>query len=373
MQAPDEAHVGISCYISQLPGFRGVLKQRYSDFIVNEVDLDGNVVHLTDLQALPEIVEEKEIKMPDQLNKSYDTELEAFKSLAGDSDADSLKAFIHQISSGVKDSLSPIVLSACSDKSHRTAVHTFFKDHLKFLVTDTIDGPDTSSKCIRVWFNAGGNNGTGRNSGGNNGTGRNSKKRKDRGSRPYDNRGSDNWPDHLDKFLRFRLYKENKDTQEALGLIGKMLGIQPRSFGFSGTKDKRAVSTQRVTVFKQRSSRLAALNERLIGIKVGDFCHVKEGLLLGQLYGNRFTVTLRGVEADSEDTIKASAVALGKHGFINYFGLQIKAAAKRIYVDVGIKQDVLQDLDLLIWWPRGLFVLAERHICKRVTPFFLIL
>ncbi|CAL5339704.1 unnamed protein product [Camellia sinensis] len=322
MQAPDEAHVGISCYISQLPGFRGVLKQRYSDFIVNEVDLDGNVVHLTDLQALPEIVEEKEIKMPDQLNKSYDTELEAFKSLAGDSDADSLKAFIHQISSGVKDSLSPIVLSACSDKSHRTAVHTFFKDHLKFLVTDTIDGPDTSSKCIRVWFNAGGNNGTGRNSGGNNGTGRNSKKRKDRGSRPYDNRGSDNWADHLDKFLRFHLYKENKDTQEALGLIGKMLGIQPRSFGFSGTKDKRAVSTQRVTVFKQRSSRLAALNERLIGIKVGDFCHVKEGLLLGQLYGNRFTVTLRGVEADSEDTIKASAVALGKHGFINYFGLQ---------------------------------------------------
>ncbi|KAF5946076.1 hypothetical protein HYC85_016304, partial [Camellia sinensis] len=322
MQAPDEAHVGISCYISQLPGFRGVLKQRYSDFIVNEVDLDGNVVHLTDLQALPEIVEEKEIKMPDQLNKSYDTELEAFKSLAGDSDADSLKAFIHQISSGVKDSLSPIVLSPCSDKSHRTAVHTFFKDHLKFLVTDTIDGPDTSSKCIRVWFNAGGNNGTGRNSGGNNGTGRNSKKRKDRGSRPYDNRGSDNWADHLDKFLRFHLYKENKDTQEALGLIGKMLGIQPRSFGFSGTKDKRAVSTQRVTVFKQRSSRLAALNERLIGIKVGDFCHVKEGLLLGQLYGNRFTVTLRGVEADSEDTIKASAVALGKHGFINYFGLQ---------------------------------------------------
>ncbi|KAI8011550.1 Mannan endo-1,4-beta-mannosidase 6 [Camellia lanceoleosa] len=36
---------------------------------------------------------------------------------------------------------------------------------------------------------------------GNNGIGRNSEKQKDRGSRPYDNRGSDNWPDHLDKFL----------------------------------------------------------------------------------------------------------------------------------------------------------------------------
>ncbi|KAL3381700.1 hypothetical protein AABB24_001690 [Solanum stoloniferum] len=101
-----------------------------------------------------------------------------------------------------------------------------------------------------------------------------------------------------------------------------MLGVQLRSFGFAGTKDKRAVSTQRVTVFKQQASKLAALNKRLIGIKVGDFCHVKEGLLLGQLYGNRFTITLRGVSAESEDIIKASAVALGKHGFINYFGLQ---------------------------------------------------
>lgn len=26
--------------------------------------------------------------------------------------------------------------------------------------------------------------------------------------------------------FRFHLFKENKDTQEALGLIGKMLGIQ---------------------------------------------------------------------------------------------------------------------------------------------------
>ncbi|GAB4835987.1 hypothetical protein Ancab_000906 [Ancistrocladus abbreviatus] len=191
---------------------------------------------------------------------------------------------------------------------------------------------------------------------------------------------------------RFHLYKENKDTQEALRLIGKMLGVQvtifkqrasrlaslnerligikvgdfwtctweaPRkpihnyievnyicrrpsnvvcrykgqaicvytkgvfsspnfeAFGFA-----EANHLSSVTIFKQRASRLASLNERLIGIKVGDFCHVNEGLVLGQLRGNQFTITLRGVVADSDDTIKASADALGKHGFINYFGLQ---------------------------------------------------
>ncbi|KAK9293195.1 hypothetical protein L1049_021184 [Liquidambar formosana] len=312
MKTLDESDVGIFCYISKLPGFRGILKQRYSDFIVNEVDSDGNVVHLTSLDAPSKIVEEKETKLSDQSSKSYTSEIESFRSLTGDSDAECLKAFIDQISSGVKDSVSPIVLSPSSDKSHRTAVHNFFKEKLKFLVTDTLDGPDASSKCIRVRLNSGGHHNKGRNS----------KKRKDRDEKPFDSRGSENWSEHVGKFLRFHLYKENKETQEALALIGKMLGIQTRSFGFAGTKDKRSVSTQRVTVFKQHASRVAALNERLIGIKVGDFCHVKEGLLLGQLLGNRFTVTLRGVVADSEDTIKASAESLGRHGFINYFGLQ---------------------------------------------------
>ncbi|KAJ9535591.1 hypothetical protein OSB04_un001269 [Centaurea solstitialis] len=313
MNSPlEESDVGISCYISPLPGFRGILKQRYCDFVVNEVDLDGNVVHLTSLDAPIETVEEHETKKPDPLKGDQAADIELFRDLVGDSDANSLKEFIDNINSDAEDRATSIVLSPSSDKVHRTAVHNFFKERLKFLVTDTVDGPDASSKCIRVRLNSGEDNGRGRGS----------KKRKGRGETPYDSRGSDHWPAHLGKFLRFHLCKENKDTQEALGVIGKMLGVQPRSFGFSGTKDKRAVTTQRVTVFKQRANKVASLNKRLIGIKVGDFCYVNEGLLLGQLHGNRFTITLRGVVADSEDTVKAAADALGKHGFINYFGMQ---------------------------------------------------
>ncbi|KAJ0726764.1 putative tRNA pseudouridine(13) synthase [Helianthus annuus] len=305
MKSPlEESDVGISCYISPLPGFRGILKQRYSDFVVNEVDLNGNVIHLTSLEAPTEV---KQTAEEHQLNGNHDDEIESFRALAGDSDANSLKEFIDK-ATATSDGATSILLSSTSDKLHRTAMHNFFKEKLNFLVTDTVDGPEPSSKCIRVRLNSGAS----------------SKKRKGRGDNTpyYDSRGSDHWPDHLGKFLRFHLCKENKDTQEALGLIGKMLGIQPRSFGFSGTKDKRAVTTQQVTVFKQRANRLASLNSRLIGIKVGDFCYVNEGLVLGQLHGNRFTITLRGVVADSEDTVKAAADALGKHGFINYFGMQ---------------------------------------------------
>ncbi|KAI4350051.1 hypothetical protein L6164_010576 [Bauhinia variegata] len=312
MKTLEESDVGIFCYISNLPGFRGVLKQRYSDFIVKEVDREGNVVHLSSLEAPSETVEENEIKASDATNISYSSQIESFKSLAGDSDAQLLEEFINQINSAGQDTVSPIVLSPDSDKSHRTAMHNFFKENFKFLVTDTVDGPDTSSKCIRVRLNSSGPHNKGKNS----------RKRKERSEKPFDSRGSESWPEHVGKFLRFHLYKENKDTQEALGVVAKMLGIQPKSFGFAGTKDKRAVSTQRVSVYKQRASRVASLNERLIGIKVGDFCYVKEGLLLGQLLGNRFTITLRGIVADSEDNIRAAADALGRHGFINYFGLQ---------------------------------------------------
>ena len=40
-----EEDVGITEYIdSSNKGFKCVLKHRYSDFIVNEIDIDGNVV-----------------------------------------------------------------------------------------------------------------------------------------------------------------------------------------------------------------------------------------------------------------------------------------------------------------------------------------
>ncbi|MCL7040421.1 hypothetical protein MKW94_025442, partial [Papaver nudicaule] len=309
----DETDVGIHCYVSQIPGFRGVLKQRYADFIVNEVDTDGNVVRLTSLDGPPESVEEKKEKEEKETKISYTSEIESFRVLAGDTDADLLKDFVDKIiaTGGGKEEISPIVLAPDYEKTHRTAIHNFFKTHLKFLVTDTVDGPDSASKCIRVRQSSGGNE-----------NGRGSTKRKERGGKPFDSRGTDDWPDNMGKFLRFNLFKENKDTQEALTVIGKMLGIQQRAFGFAGTKDKRAITTQRVTVFKQAVKKLASLNGRLIGIKIGDFCYVKEGLCLGQLQGNRFTITLRGVTANSEDTIKAAADALGRSGFINYFGLQ---------------------------------------------------
>lgn len=71
------------------------------------------------------------------------------------------------------------------------AIHNYFKEKFKFLVTDTIDGPDASTKCIRVRVSSGGQS-----------KGKMSKKRKERGDKPFDSRGSSSWPEHVGKFLR---------------------------------------------------------------------------------------------------------------------------------------------------------------------------
>ncbi|XP_074572969.1 multisubstrate pseudouridine synthase 7 [Curcuma longa] len=307
----DESDVGISCFVSSLPGFRGILKQRYSDFIVNEVDVDGNIVHLTSFDLPPEDSEGEVEDNACSADKDYTSVIESFRLLCGEADADALKEFIAKVLSSERD-VPPVTLAPDPDKSHRAEVHNFFKKNFKFMVTDTVEESGGNSKYIRVRL-CSGNGG---------GPSKRGMKRKDKDETPFDSRGSKSWPEHLGKFLRFNLYKENKDTQEALGLIGKMLGVNQRSFGFAGTKDKRSVSTQRVTIFKQRAKRLAELNSRMFGVKVGDFCYVNEGLVLGQLTGNHFTITLRGISADSEDIIKNATDSLRRNGFINYYGLQ---------------------------------------------------
>lgn len=52
-ESTKEHYIGITEYISKTKGFSGILKQRYSDFHVHEVSMDGIVVHLTN-QDIPD-------------------------------------------------------------------------------------------------------------------------------------------------------------------------------------------------------------------------------------------------------------------------------------------------------------------------------
>lgn len=165
----------------------------------------------------------------------------------------------------------------------------------------------------------------GQGNGGGGGGGRNNQK--------YPNKLS--WEELGGEYLHFNLYKENKDTMEVVNFIASRTKLNIRTFGFAGTKDKRACTVQRVSVFRTHAQRLVALNATLFGSKLGDFKHERHGLELGDLKGNEFHITLRDCTfpgsdgLDTADTVKLGNQVVGtairnlqERGFLNYYGMQ---------------------------------------------------
>ncbi|ELR18530.1 RNA binding, putative, partial [Acanthamoeba castellanii str. Neff] len=194
-------------------------------------------------------------------------------------------------------------LAPSDDKSQRTEVHKAFRVHFEgFLDTKTQD----DSVVVMV-------------------VGRADR----RGARPAGTGGRSDaanqrkrqWPTCWGDYLQFVLYKENKDTTAAVGLLAKFTNARASRFSYAGTKDKRGVTTQHMTIYHMRAEQLRGLNAKLYGMRVGNFSYVSQQLRLGDLFGNRFSVVLREVSA-SEEEINHSLTELKRTGFVNYYGLQ---------------------------------------------------
>lgn len=101
-----------------------------------------------------------------------------------------------------------------------------------------------------------------------------------------------------------------QDTGATLGLLAKLCGTKPKTFGIAGTKDKRGCTTQFCTAFKIPRQRLAQVNTRRQGIAVGSFSYVAQELKLGDLQGNQFQLVLRDVKVPTADAeVDAAAAA----------------------------------------------------------------
>ncbi|KAH0267424.1 pseudouridine synthase TruD/Pus7, partial [Aureobasidium melanogenum] len=147
-------------------------------------------------------------------------------------------------------------------------------------------------------------------------------------------KGKVGWEELGGEHLHFTLYKENKDTMEVLYWIASQLKLHVKNFQFAGTKDRRGVTVQRVSAYRIAADRLQGINSTLRQARLGGFKYMPQGLDLGDLYGNEFTITLRdctfpGQQGDAaarlENAKKITADAVSQfqeRGFINYYGLQ---------------------------------------------------
>lgn len=137
------------------------------------------------------------------------------------------------------------------------------------------------------------------------------------------------------EFLHFTLFKENRDTMEAVSLISRMLALKSRSINFAGTKDRRAATVQRCSVRQRTATDLARLNPKLYGMKTGDYMYSHDAIRLGQLKGNEFTIVVKDCHFSQDqeksvservETLQSSLQgtldSMYKNGWINYFGHQ---------------------------------------------------
>ncbi|TYZ66300.1 hypothetical protein PybrP1_010386 [[Pythium] brassicae (nom. inval.)] len=140
------------------------------------------------------------------------------------------------------------------------------------------------------------------------------------------------WPIDQPEYLQFVLYRRNKDITAVLNQIASVLKVSPSAFSFADPKEKRGIVTQLCTAYRVPAPRLQALQKLSGGKPLDDFQYliggnlkyVSEKLGPGDCAGNSFGIVVRAL-ADADLTTPAELDATLTHwrdtGFINFFGL----------------------------------------------------
>ncbi|KAI1766340.1 pseudouridine synthase [Hypoxylon sp. FL1150] len=352
-----EQRIGILHYVSQKEhGWHGHIRTRFTDFQVHEISKAGEVVHLHDfprnarelsraetsnqsiatpqanqLSGVDAVATAPKTQDPQQTTSSKQAEDEDNSFAISPSDRATLADLLGQDTAEklielhnragedkklrLKD-LGTVDIAAISDKSKRSQVHSevrrIFGGRL-----DTATGENGSIRATVV-----------------------SKGRQQRGNRSRNERPRNNGPSfgqgNDGKFLHFTLYKENRDTMDAIGQIARLLNLKPSFFGTAGTKDRRAVTTQRVSMRRRNPQTLVSLNnDRIYGVKIGDFKFENFSIHLGHHSGNEFVIVAKNCQfSGTEDlafeqkldiakaTIESALDQVNHNGFINYYGTQ---------------------------------------------------
>ncbi|KAJ8127344.1 hypothetical protein O1611_g6292 [Lasiodiplodia mahajangana] len=382
MRSSLEQHLGIIHFVSAKEhGWSGQTRTRFTDFQVNEITKDGEVVHLSDFhnnsrelaratsqsattpppvsQRPPQTdepvrtVDEGAITIANKecpVEAKPDTQVEeppkdsinesdknALVDLVGLKTAEELINFYAKIQQNPKaapKAQGDVSIPAIGDKSRRSQVH----GEIRRIFAGKIETTTGSNDSIKATA-----------------TRRDNKQRGNRSANASTRNGRQNpTQGNQGPYLHFSLYKENKDTMDALSHMGKVLRLHPKSFGAAGTKDRRAVTVQRVSIKGRSPASLILVNERISNIKIGDFKYAQDPIRLNDHDGNEFAIVLKncifsGTEGLSfeeklgvaKSTVDSALTQVIQHGFINYYGTQRFGTHQIGTQEVGMK--ILKD------------------------------
>ena len=130
------------------------------------------------------------------------------------------------------------------------------------------------------------------------------------------------------------LEKTNWELMRALKEISKALGVSYQRISFAGTKDKRAVTKQLISIYGIKEEDLDRV--RIKDIKLRALGYARTQLSLGDLKGNRFGINVNDCTGDDLQGALDGCIAAAKTGLPNYYGIQRFGTIRPISHIVGI-------------------------------------
>lgn len=111
----------------------------------------------------------------------------------------------------------------------------------------------------------------------------------------------ENIPKDKKDFLTFTLVKRGVSTPEAVKSLSRNLHISFKRIAYNGNKDKRALTSQKMSIFKFDAENLKFSTDRIF---IRDLAYSNDPCKIGKLYGNHFTVKVRDFNDNNKDLDK---------------------------------------------------------------------
>ena len=128
-----------------------------------------------------------------------------------------------------------------------------------------------------------------------------------------------NHPESSGPYLICSLTKKNWDQHRAIKAIASGLGISHQRIGFAGTKDKRAVTTQYISIYKISPEDITRLN--IPDISLTPLGYTQHSIVLGDLTGNHFSIRMRNITKNvflSDFDRYSEMISLGIPNYVGY-------------------------------------------------------
>lgn len=140
-----------------------------------------------------------------------------------------------------------------------------------------------------------------------------------------------------EKYLLVDLEKYNLSTTSAINDVSRYLRISKRKIGFAGLKDKRAITSQKISICDPPKERIEKFYYK--NVKIYNPVWSNKEITIGDLEKNKFTLTVRNIQDHTKEDLKKLFLKFKEEiensGLINYFGEQRFGGVRSITHKVG--------------------------------------